>query len=219
MPAWSQSVETRGGGAWWAHTFRPHPAAEPLTWGRAQEALADGSLGPHLHALLASSPHHAYYWETPPLSRHATDQPFEFVTINAPHLETDADTYSFAEHLCRGPSASSFRNLGGDATLVSPCPAPGVPPAAYAHLGAFVRSTAVPTEQRDAFWREVGRAIGGALRERADAPTWVSTEGSGVAWLHVRLDSRPKYFHHRAYRAPPAVPHAASRHGGAADGI
>ena len=105
MPAWSQSVETRGGGAWWAHTFRPHPAAEPLTWGRAQEALADGSLGPHLHALLASSPHRAYFCETPPLSRHATDQPFEFVSINAPHLETDADTHSFAELLCRGPSS------------------------------------------------------------------------------------------------------------------
>ena len=30
-------------------------------------------------------------------------------------------------------------------------------------------------------------------------PTWVSTAGGGVAWLHVRLDSAPKYYTHRPY--------------------
>ena len=45
--------------------------------------------------------------------------------------------------------------------------------------------------------------LGGAIREllpkRGDAPTWVSTAGGGVAWLHVRLDSAPKYYTHRPY--------------------
>ena len=36
-------------------------------------------------------------------------------------------------------------------------------------------------------------------------PTWLSTEGSGVPWLHVRLDSRPKYYHHAAYAEPPQI--------------
>jgi len=29
---------------------------------------------------------------------------------------------------------------------------------------------------------------------------WVSTSGLGVAWLHVRVDSKPKYYSHEAYR-------------------
>ena len=37
------------------------------------------------------------------------------------------------------------------------------------------------------------------LPKRGDAPTWVSTAGGGVAWLHVRLDSAPKYYTHRPY--------------------
>jgi uncharacterized protein DUF6940 len=30
---------------------------------------------------------------------------------------------------------------------------------------------------------------------------WVSTAGMGVPWLHVRLDTRPTYYRHAAYRA------------------
>ena len=76
--------------------------------------------------------------------------------------------------------------------------------AAYAHLGKFVRRA--PAAQQAAFWRTVGATIGHTLAARGAAPTWVSTEGSGVAWLHVRLDAEPKYYHHTAYRrfaAPP----------------
>ena len=31
-------------------------------------------------------------------------------------------------------------------------------------------------------------------------PHQVSTEGSGVSWVHVRLDAEPKYYHHSPYR-------------------
>lgn len=30
-------------------------------------------------------------------------------------------------------------------------------------------------------------------------PVWLSTAGAGVAWLHVRLDDRPKYYSYRPY--------------------
>jgi hypothetical protein len=30
---------------------------------------------------------------------------------------------------------------------------------------------------------------------------WVSTAGTGVPWLHVRRDTRPKYDRHAPYRA------------------
>jgi hypothetical protein len=68
-----------------------------------------------------------------------------------------------------------------------------------AHLGSFVRRAGAA--QQAAFWREVGETVARSLAARGEAPTWVSTEGSGVAWLHVRLDARPKYYHHAPYRA------------------
>ena len=41
-------------------------------------------------------------------------------------------------------------------------------------------------------------------------PHQVSTEGSGVSWVHVRLDAEPKYYHHSPYR-PFAAPAAAAQ--------
>jgi hypothetical protein len=39
------------------------------------------------------------------------------------------------------------------------------------------------------------------MHQRVSAkPVWLSTAGGGVAWLHVRLDDRPKYYAHAPYR-------------------
>ncbi|MGB1216866.1 MAG: DUF6940 family protein [Saprospiraceae bacterium] len=29
---------------------------------------------------------------------------------------------------------------------------------------------------------------------------WLSTAGLGVYWLHIRMDNRPKYYKHKAYK-------------------
>ena len=34
---------------------------------------------------------------------------------------------------------------------------------------------------------------------------WLSTAGLGVYWLHLRLDTRPKYYSFQPYRKPPAA--------------
>eukprot|EP00908_Phaeocystis_cordata_P008071 Transcript_18739.p2 GENE.Transcript_18739~~Transcript_18739.p2 ORF type:complete len:296 (-),score=102.36 Transcript_18739:1230-2117(-) len=185
-----------------------------LTWADAIEGLKDGSLGPSLNAALAGSPHAAFFWETPPTTLEgAAARPFEFVTVRAPNLEdVEPDPKPFSATLsgCAGAAeARSFANLGGDATLVAPCAGAAVAPSTYAHIAKFVRDA--PAAQRDAFWRAVGRAVGETLRARGAAPTWVSTEGSGVSWLHVRLDSTPKYYHHRSFMSPRAEKAAAAR--------
>jgi len=66
-------------------------------------------------------------------------------------------------------------------------------------IASFVRDAR--PEQQDALWREVGER----LRERAaiDAPTWVSTDGTGVHWLHVRLCEYPGHFKHDPYKQRP----------------
>ncbi|CAK0827961.1 unnamed protein product, partial [Prorocentrum cordatum] len=118
-----------------------------------------------------------------------------------PYGFAPADPGDFSEHLSRcsaGTGAVAFQNLGGDASLVAPCAA-GPSPGAYGHLAAFSRR--VPEEQQRLFWAAVGRTLEGVVASRGAGPrTWLSTEGSGVPWLHVRLDSAPKYYHHREYR-------------------
>jgi hypothetical protein len=77
-------------------------------------------------------------------------------------------------------------------------PAPRADRAHYGHLAAFVRGA--PPDQVDAFWAEVARA---ARSRVSSEPLWISTAGLGVAWPHLRLDSRPKYYRHAAYHKPP----------------
>ena len=144
-------------------------------------------------SLLADAPFSAYRWETPPVTGANVSRPFEFVLLDAPSLARGPDVQAFAEHYTRaGGSVVTFANLGKDAVLV--VPAPAGPPDVYVHLAAFVRGA--PETQKHDLWRAVGEAMAARLGAK---PVWLSTAGAGVAWLHVRLDDRPKYYGHRAY--------------------
>lgn len=186
-----------------------------ITWENAIALLSDSGSGGasfrhFLTSTLRSSPHNAFFWETPPLSLATMGSTtFGFITLPAPHLSSvEPDTSSFSAQLgsCAGmPVARSFRNLGGDALLVSPCAATGVALSSYTHLAAFIRSA--PAAQIDALWLTLGQALGSELSTRGASPSWVSTEGSGVSWLHIRIDSKPKYFHHKPFRYPPVRHH------------
>lgn len=150
--------------------------------------------------LLVGVPLGAYFWEVAPVVRSTLDRGFEFVLVDARSLlGLRPDPEPFAEQLAEVRLASgvaAFSNLGGDAFLVAPLPIG--PLSAYAHLAAFVRSA--PDQQRHALWRAVARAVEQRI---GDDPLWVSTAGLGVPWLHVRLDTRPKYYRFAAYRNPP----------------
>ena len=102
------------------------------------------------------------------------------------------DRETFGEHFRPDCESATFGSLGGDAILVAPCPAG--PGSDYAHLAKFVRTA--PQERQLAFWRAVGEAMESRV---GTTPVWLSTSGHGVAWLHVRLDSRPKYYLHSEY--------------------
>ena len=83
--------------------------------------------------------------------------------------------------------------------LVAPCPIPAriAASAIYGHLASFVRDA--PASQIGEFWRCVACTFG---RTVSQTPLWISTSGLGVIWLHVRLDSYPKYYTHAPYRTP-----------------
>ena len=103
------------------------------------------------------------------------------------------DPEPFSEYFRPDCEIVSFESLGKDAWLVAPCP--GGQGSNFSHLASFV-ATASEARQ-SALWS----AVGTALEKRISArPMWLSTAGGGVAWLHVRLDTRPKYYRHAPYR-------------------
>ena len=155
----------------------------------------DAALRSLFSATLADLPWEAVRWELPALTLGTQDRPFECVVLDAPDLVVPAEPEPFAEHFDRAGDAPVvvFPNLGGDAVLVVPVPVVG--PEAYSNLADFARGA--PEDQQHALWRAVGEALEARL---GDEPVWLSTAGGGVAWLHVRLDDRPKYYAFAPYR-------------------
>ena len=145
---------------------------------------------------LAAFESEAFYWELPPLTHATVSAPTEFVLIEAPVLaRIPPERAPFASYFERaaGEDVIVFPNLGGDAVLVVPCPQG--PDEHYPHLAAFLRSAR--KEQVRALWSRTAQQM---QRSNGDRPVWLSTAGGGVAWLHMRLDSRPKYYSYAPYR-------------------
>ncbi len=145
-------------------------------------------------ASLSEAPFDAYCWECPPVTTENSARAFECVLVSSPLLAGMPPDFSpFAEYLDPDCSVVTFESLGRDALLVAPCP--GKRGEDFAHLSRFVATAS--DEHKSALWK----AVGAALEKRLGAsPTWLSTAGLGVSWLHVRLDTRPKYYRHAPYR-------------------
>lgn len=142
---------------------------------------------------LAAAEYEAFFWEHPPLCNASIDSKAEFVLLESPTLaRVRPDPEPFRSHFENDGDIVAFRSLGGDALLIAPKPLE--PLAAYAHLAAFARHAS--KMQVQTLWHQTGRAIRETL---SDQNLWVSTSGLGVAWLHVRLDTYPKYYQHRPY--------------------
>ena len=161
------------------------------------------------------APYDAFRFETKGVTaQNAKTKPFEFVLVGDSYLArfaSSADPTAFAEYLqCPSSSSSSsssdgangcvFENLGGDALLVAPKPllhGGGDGTSVYGHCASFVRKA--PREQIVGMWRLVAKTLVQRLEEHntnyhPQQPVWLSTAGTGVAWLHFRFDDRPKYY-------------------------
>ena len=172
---------------------RPATFADIVRALRTEEAFRT-----FFNSLLAEAPYSAFRWETPAVTADTVSRAFEFVLLDSLGLAAHPDPEAFGDYFRDAAGdVVTFPNLGGDAVLVVPCPL--VNSAAYGHLAAFVRLA--PESQRHALWQAVGEALERRLGER---PVWLSTAGGGVAWLHVRLDDRPKYYGYAAYKATAA---------------
>lgn len=168
---------------------RPVSMSAFYTYLRSSEALQSG-----LTWYLKTLPFHAIHWETPPICLQTQAYSMEFVSLDAPRLAgVNPDPGPFSEYFSTDEDVVDFSNQGGDAHLVAP-----TPPAAsrnYAHLLGFVNEA--PAEVTAMLWARLGTLVSHWLSQH---PRWISTAGHGVSWLHVRIDTRPKYYRYAPYR-------------------
>jgi hypothetical protein len=155
-------------------------------------------------SLLKNAPMKAYFFETKGVNYSTSqEESFEFVLIESSYLyqfagvEQDPVTFSeHFEHCIDNEFGCVFENLGGDSILIAPKPL--TTENAYGHLAAFVRRA--PTDQLLQVWKLALQAYLERLESvRPSAPVWLSTDGTGVRWLHIRLDPRPKYYDYRPF--------------------
>jgi len=165
----------------------------------------------HFNAVLkeASMNYNAIFFETKGVSStNASTKQFEFVVMDAPQLNHFASGSlgyeAFAEEL-EGPWCSSqsycctFKNLSGSANLIVPKkPLPPKPMEVYTHLLPFIRN--VSDNEIIILWQMVAKEFIKSLEASPRKTRWLSTSGTGVAWLHVRIDNQPKYYTYDAFR-------------------
>jgi hypothetical protein len=124
-----------------------------------------------------------------------------FALIDAPELAgRTPDQDAFQLHIKDARDAletvAIFRNRKNNATLVCPAPVLGVEDVrrgggcCCCDVAAFVRGSDALVAAD--FWKHVAVQV---LQAIAKGPTWVSTAGQGVAWLHVRVGTDPKDYH------------------------
>lgn len=194
---WHTQAPTESNGRIVKLLFRD--ASGPLRFSNVLEQLRDNrDFRAYFIDQLNAVPFDAYRWETPAVTEINIDREFECVVLNAPGLGKNPDVSAFSQYFRTHAidDVAVFPNLGGDAILVVPCPV--ITETAYGHLAAFHRLA--PGHQKHSLWQRVGETM---LQYVGEKPVWLNTAGGGVSWLHVRLDSRPKYYGYTPYKSPP----------------
>lgn len=146
------------------------------------------------NSILIQPGYEAFFWEHPPVTSKSLDQLYECNLINSTFLAgKNPDRQPFRKYFRDDKEVVSFMNLGGDAVLIAPCPARD--DSGYAHIGSFIRNA--PKNQIERFWKLTAQQM---INATGSKPKWLSTSGLGVFWLHVRIDSRPKYYQTDEYK-------------------
>lgn len=146
------------------------------------------------NAFLADLEYDAFFWENRPLTNQTMENDYECNIINSDFLAgCSSDSHTFRQYFDDNKKVVTFPNLGNDAELIVPCPENQ--DSIYTHIGCFVRQA--NSDQIDDFWRITGDET---LKSIGSTPKWLSTSGLGVFWLHVRIDTVPKYYQTEEYK-------------------
>ena len=141
----------------------------------------------------------AVFFETPKWTKNNLSDLLKFSLTNA------SDTFSgepsiekFSEHLkdCKSDSKGSisFPNPNKTSRLIIPCPQCLNK---FGHLGHFIKYS------DDETWSKLWKKVAEELEKQIKPPSkgvWLSTHGLGVPWLHIRIDTTPKYYKTESFK-------------------
>ena len=134
-----------------------------------------------------------FCWETPPVVLENLGDEHEFAVIRSEaHARLRQNWTPFSEHFRNGNLAVSFLNLGKNGIMIAPQPDRSFDGGSIA---SFLKTAS--DERVIALWQLVGKEM---IKRVNNVPIWLSTAGLGVSWLHVRLDSKPKYYRYSTYK-------------------
>lgn len=186
-------------------TLRVNVDGKPATVGQAMRLLATSTFStPFAEAILQAQEHartgdaEGVFFECVPVSADTVEtMPFECAIITT-HLFDGCKENSrpFRRHLKNSGTVAVFQNIGRDATLVCPVHRDS-DHGPFGHLTEFLKNST--PYQRRVFWNTVGQTYLEIIELRGSQLTYLSTSGTGVAYLHMRIDERSKYFHYPPY--------------------
>jgi hypothetical protein len=131
----------------------------------------------------------AFCWEHPALRSSYLDLPYECIVQRSRLLEQlSVDEHTFQKYIHTTDLVVDFQNLGNDARLVVPTKQSKAN--TYNHLGRFIQLGS--SAQIAAVFEQVGKVVLEELNHKQ--VIWLNTAGLGVIWLHIRLDTYPKYY-------------------------
>ena len=157
-----------------------------------------------LTKLLQDVPHESFFWECIPISGNdllpEINTLFEFTIVPSDQFEP-ANPQPFQEIFSNitdhSQLTSSFMNLSDSSIII--CPVPRFPLQQNCHIAQFIR-TVSEWQVVHSIWKATGRDMNRLLTEDPSRKIWLSTNGIGVPWFHIRLDLAPTYYSTAAYR-------------------
>jgi len=171
----------------------------PITWGAfiSLTEEKDWKFCKTLKKAILSTKFPTLFLNCPPLTSINLGEVFEMALMDAKNLSAiKTDAHTFAEYFKKEKDlAVSFHNLGGDALMVCPTPLKDHNIEIYSSLEPFIRCS--PMKQQVEFWGKVGSGLNLLKAKRT---VWLNTAGGKVHYIHMRMDSRPKYYHYDKFR-------------------
>lgn len=139
----------------------------------------------------------AFCWEHPVLTLSLLDQKYECTLQKSALLDQlPVNEKAFKSHNLQEALAVDFLNLGKDARLVIPTKKSNKE--IYNHFGKFLKFD--QNQQVEAVFKKTGSTVVNELEKHPNI--WLNTAGLGVIWLHIRMDTKPKYYKTKAYKNP-----------------
>jgi len=129
-----------------------------------------------------------FIWRTSVLNKgKKLDYKQEF--INANSLSGVQNYLPFSEYIKKSKNkyATAFTNLSGDTILIIPMPRKDKN---FASIKDFIDNASLKQQQK--LWQMVSKCAIHALSKYKQI--YISTHGYGVAYLHIRICYRPKYY-------------------------